>query len=310
MAKGESSIRQLRGLGGDPAAQAEYAASLLRPRQTRDVLLAALDVLAAHPLAESKPALLTLYDAYSRTGAARDPGAFTRRALLSALRPLAIPADLSLYLDAVTTYEFLPPDFHEDAILLRATALVVLNELDDTLARYHGARLLVDPYVDEMSGEPALSAARVLASQAEFVSLYQYAMQPAERTLPEVVSECLRSLVGMPTSLIQGVLQHFAERHEPIVLVGLFDLLLGYPEEACVAEFIADSLAGTADLDAYRYLVMSLITSANPALIGQLLAAARWERNPDRTAILLEALDLLGSGPDVDQVRQQLEGRP
>ena len=51
MAKGESNIRQLRGLAGDPAAQAEYAASLVKPRQTRDVLLAALDVLSAHPVA-------------------------------------------------------------------------------------------------------------------------------------------------------------------------------------------------------------------------------------------------------------------
>ena len=160
MAKGESTVRKLRDLADDPAAQAEYAASLLRPRQARDVLLAALTVLEDHPVLNAKPSLLDLYDSFERGGSARDPAAFTRRAILSALRPLASPAELPLFLNAVSTYEFLPPDFHEDAILLRATALVVLNELDDTLARYHGARLLVDPYADDMSGEPALSAAR------------------------------------------------------------------------------------------------------------------------------------------------------
>ena len=134
-------------------------------------------------------------------------------------------------------------------------------------------------------------------------------MQPAARTLPEVVSECLRSLVGMPTSLIPGVLEHFADRNEPIVLVGLFDLLLGHPDEPMVADFLAESLASTEDLDAYRYLVMSLITSNNPSLIAQLLAAARWERNPHRKPILLEALDLLGPSEAADDVRQALEAR-
>ena len=307
MASSESNIGELRSLVGDPHAQAVYATSLLRPRQTRDVLLAALDVLAAHPVADAREPLLAIYETYRRSGSARDPGAFTRRAILAALRPLATPADLPLILDAVATYEFLPPDFTEDAILLRAAALVILNELDDVPARYHAARLLVDPYADRMSGEPSLSAARVLASQAEFVSLFQYAMQPAERALPEVVSECLTNLVGMPEPLIAGVLVHFAERTEPIVLVGLIDLMLGYPESPEVGEFLADMLASPADLDAYRYLTMSLITSHNPRFIDQLLAAARFERNPHRAAILLDALDLLGPNRDADLARTRLE---
>lgn len=307
MTAGESKIGELRSLVSDPTAQARYATTLLRPRQTRDVLLAALDVLASHPHADARQPLLDLYDTYRRSGAARDPGAFTRRAMLAALRPLATPADLPLILDAVDTYEFLPPDFKEDAILLRASALVILNEQDDLLARYHAARLLVDPYADPMSGEPSLSAVRVLSSQAEYVSLYQYAMQPAERTLPEVVSECLRNLVGMPESLIPGLLAHFVEREEAIVQVGLVDLVLGYPDLSEVADFVADALASSTDLDAYRYLTMSLITSRNPQFIDQLLAAARFERNPHRAAILLDALDLLGSNQDAERAREQLK---
>lgn len=307
MASSESHIGRLRSLVSDPDAQATFAASLLRPRQTRDVLLAALDVLAAHPCADAHAPLVSIYEAYHRSGSARDPGAFTRRAILAALRPLATPADLPLILDAVATYEFLPPDFKEDAILLRASALVILNEIDDLLARYHAARLLVDPYADPMSGEPSLSAVRVLASQAEYVSLYQYAMQPAERTLPEVVSECLRNLVGMPEPLIPGILAHFSERKEAIVQVGVVDLVLGYPELSEVGEYVVETLASPADLDAYRYLTMSLITSHNPHLIDQLLAAARFERNPHRAAILLDALDLLGPNRDADLARARLE---
>ncbi len=306
MASSQSTIAKLRSLVSDPGAQAEYATTLLRPRQTRDLLLAALDVLAAHPLEDARQPLLDVYDTYQRAGSARDPGAFTRRAILAALRPLATPADLPLILDAVDAYEFLPPDFKEDAILLRASALVILNEQDDLLARYHAARLLVDPYVDPMSGEPSLSAVRVLASQAEYVSLYQYAMQPAGRTLPEVVSECLRNLVGMPETLIPGILKHFAEREEAIVQVGLVDLALGYPDLSEVTDYVAEALVSSTDLDAYRYLTMSLITSRNSQFIDQLLMAARFERNPHRAAILLDALDLLGPSRDADQARAQL----
>lgn len=307
MTASESKIGELRSLVSDPEAQADYATTLLRPRQTRDVLLAALGVLALHPHADARQPLLDLYDAYRRSGSARDPGAFTRRAILAALRPLATPADLPLILDAVGTYEFLPPDFKEDAILLRASALVILNEQDDVLARFHAARLLVDPYADPMSGEPSLSAVRVLASQAEHVSLYQYAMQPAERTLPEVVSECLRNLVGMPETLIPGVLTHFAEREEAIVQVGLVDLVLGYPDLSEVADYVADALASSTDLDAYRYLTMSLITSRSPQFIDQLLAAARFERNLHRAALLLDALDLLGPNEDAERARERLK---
>ncbi len=306
MASSESTIAKLRSLVSDPDEQAKYATTLLRPRQTRDLLLAALDVLTAHPLEDARGPLLDVYDAYQRSGSARDPGAFTRRAILAALRPVATPADLPLVLDAVSTYEFLPPDFREDAILLRASALVILNEQDDLLARYHAARLLVDPYADPMSGEPSLSAVRVLASQAEYVSLYQYAMMPAERTLPEVVSECLRNLVGMPETLIPGILNHFADREEAIVQVGLVDLALGYPELSEVTDYVAEALASSTDLDAYRYLTMSLITSRNPQFIDQLLLAARFEHNPHRAAILLDALDLLGPNRDADQAREQL----
>jgi hypothetical protein len=307
MPTGDSKIGQLRALVSDPTAQADYATTLLRPRQTRDVLLAALDVLASHPHSDARQPLLDLYDVYRRSGSARDPGAFTRRSILAALRPLATPADLPVILDAVGTYEFLPPDFKEDAILLRASALVILNEQDDVLARFHAARLLVDPYADPMSGEPSLSAVRVLASQAEYVSLYQYAMQLAGRTLPEVVSECLRNLVGMPDPLIPGVLVHFAEREEAIVQVGLVDLVLGYPDLSEVADYVADALASSTDLDAFRYLAMSLITSRNPQFIDQLLAAARFERNPHRAAILLDALDLLGPNEDAERTRERLK---
>ena len=151
-----SEILRLRSLASAPTAQGEYAVSLVKPRQKRDILLAALQALVKAPTPAGHEPILQTYAYFSADGRKRDPGAFMRRAALDALRPVALPADVPLLLQATNTYEFLPPGFKEDAILLRAGALLILNELDDTLAGYQATRLLVDGYSDPMSGEPAL----------------------------------------------------------------------------------------------------------------------------------------------------------
>ena len=137
-------------------------------------------VLAKYPNPAAREPIRQLFEHFSADGRKRDPGAFTRRAVLDAWRHVALPADVPLILQAVNTYEFLPPGFKEDAILLRTGALLILNELDDTLAGFQATRLLVDGFSDPMSGEPALTAVRVLASQEQTLPLYLYAMQANE----------------------------------------------------------------------------------------------------------------------------------
>jgi HEAT repeat protein len=191
-------VQELQNLVGEAQAQAACAIALLKPRQRPDVLLAALQVLEDVAVPEAREPLLDLYKHYAAGGPQRDPGGNMRRAVLDTLRPIAQPADVPLLLDAVSTYEFVPPRFQDDAGPLRASALLVLNDLDDTLPRHHTARMLVDRHAQEMSGEPALTAVRVLDSLYEHIPLYLVAMQAAGSTLPEVVSECLRCLTGIP----------------------------------------------------------------------------------------------------------------
>ena len=193
------------------------------------------------------------------------------------------------------------------ALLLRAGALVILNDLDETLARFHAARLLDDGYADAMSGEPALTAARVLASQDQAVALYAYAMRHGG-TLADVVSECLRSLTDMPTALVPSLLTRHADSTESIVLVGLFDLLLNHREGPLGRAFLDDYLREGADPDAYRYLAMTVIARGDELLVDTLLTAARLEQDPDKVAIMAEALALL-STPEADEIRAQLNSR-
>ena len=227
-----AALEKLHALEPDPAAQAECALHLLDGKHGKDVMMAALAVLAGNPYPAARPVICQLYTTYAANKGVRDPGAYLRRSLIDALRPVARRDDAELLAQATETYEFWPPDFGEDAVLLRAAALVALAEVDEDLARYHAARLLVDPYVQPMSGEPAMTAARVLGALGEQTPLYLYVMQAAEHTLPEVTAECLRQMTAAPAALVAGLVARFGKTAPTVVQVGLFDLLI---QHACRA---------------------------------------------------------------------------
>ena len=183
-----NTLRRLRALKDDPASQAAEAVRLLSLEQPADARLAALEVLAEWPAPEARESLLHLYDHYAKNGPKRDPGAYTRSALLRALGPVARPEDGVRLRTAVATYENLPPDFGEEASMLRAAALLALNQLEDPTVAFHAARLIVDEQTDRMSGEPALTAVRVLANRYQLLPIYQAALTPAflRRSTPPV----------------------------------------------------------------------------------------------------------------------------
>ena len=302
---------RLNSLASAPDAQSDFAVSLLQPRQKRDVLLAALKVLAKYPNPAAREPIRQLFEHFSADGRKRDPGAFTRRAVLDAWRHVALPADVPLILQAVNTYEFLPPGFKEDAILLRTGALLILNELDDTLAGFQATRLLVDGFSDPMSGEPALTAVRVLASQEQTLPLYLYAMQANEAAIPEVVSECLRSLTRAPAALIPGIIARHGKAESAIIRIGLCDLLIGHeagPAPQAVA-YLADALTTMPDLAAYRYLVIAMLTSRRAELTAAVLQTARLETHRGRIGVLLEVLDLFAANPEIAALAEQLRLR-
>ena len=176
-----TTLQQLRDLREQPDARAALATALLAPSADRQTLQAALDVLARTPHPPARPALVELFHHFANRGPTLDPGTTQRTRIVKALRPIAQPPDAKLFERAAATYEWLPPHFLEEAQLLRANGLVALSEQDDELARFHATRLLADPYTDGMSGEPALSAARVLGVLDELLPLYFYAMRIRQR---------------------------------------------------------------------------------------------------------------------------------
>lgn len=290
-------IEQLESLRSDPAQQALYAASLLQGKHGKDVMQAALRVLAENPHREARDDILHLYTYYAANKGVRDQGAYFRRALLDALRPIAKREDAGLFAQAAATYEFWPPDFAEDAVLLRSSALVGLSEVDEEMGRFHAARLLVDPYVQHMSGEPAATAARVLGILGELPVLWSYVMREQPPQLAEVVAECLRQLVALPEVLLPALVERYGPDAPLTSQLGLVHLLINHPAGSVGREYLRRQLQDTRDIDIYRFIVMSMVAAGRQPFLDDLLDSSKNMQNRDKLAVLAEAFDLLAHQP-------------
>jgi hypothetical protein len=231
--------------------------------------------------------LLEKYAALTAEGPRKDPGFFMRSALLSGLMGRASAADTPLLEAALWTYEFIPPN--EVAKGLRAAALLVLGELDDELAGYHSVRLLGDPHTSPMSGEPAVTAARLLAAQRQVLPLYQRLTLPG--TAPEVAAECLHALEGAPASLIRRLAEEYAGASDGLVLLALVDLLTGHAQAATLAQALLSVVEQCPDLDVVRYAAMTVVAGRKSELIDALRERASLEG--PRGELVREALSLL-----------------
>jgi hypothetical protein len=302
----KESVSKLAALRHDSPAQAAYALTLLDAKNGLEAVRAALDVLAKHPQEAARPKLRALYEHYAAHNGTRDVGAYTRSAILKALRSVARPADTDILLAAVTTYEFPPPAFAEEAGLLRGVALVILNEVDEQLARYFATRLLADGYAERMSGEPALTAAKALASQEEWLPIYFYAVQNADGGQPEVTAECLRQLTAAPLPVVHELIKQFGAGENLPALVGLFDLLLQHRSGPQGIDYLIDFLKTTRDMDLYRYLCMVMATSPEASVRAALAAAGRFEQARAKLEILRDALVLAPPDPALAELSDHL----
>lgn len=305
---GLAALAELRRLAGDPDAQARHALDLLGGRPDRQVLEVALACLGRHPLPEARPALLDLYAAYDGQLVKRDLGCHVRTAVMTALRHAARGADLPVIERALATYAFIPPGPMEVGQALRAAALIALVEVDPSLAAYRATDLLFDPHASRMSGEPALTAVRVLAAGGHGLALYQYALA-AVPPAPEVLAECLKGLADVPAPVLASVVERHRAAADEAVQVGLVDLILAHPAGAAFFPVIFDLLRATRSNDLYQYLAFALVASRKPGLVDGLVALVAPERDPRRLASLAQALALAADAPAARDAVRAIERR-
>ena len=288
----ENRLQRLKALADEPQEQVVYARSLLETEKEKQILEAALRVLQDYPDPENRSLLLDLYRHYAETGPKRDPGMYLRAAILRALRPVAHHADLPLVEQAALTYEIMPSRHDAEGAELRALALSIMNDLDDRLAGYYAVKLLVDHTTSEMSGEPALTAAKILSAQGLTLPLYQYLVGTNDKA-PEVVAACLRGLENLPETLLAKLVATYRFNGSEIVLLGLFDLLLTHPQGKVFSDVFTGFLAATGSFELYRYVALALITGGKPELMGNFLERVKTEKDPLKQEIILELLPLI-----------------
>jgi hypothetical protein len=283
-----ASLTRLRILDGSVEEQAALAVRLVEQERNVDVVIAALDVLGKRADPAVRPALLRRYAYYDRDGSRRDPAGTIRIAILRVLRPLAMPDDAALFERAASTYEYL---YGEAAGGLRAAGLLALSEVDATRAGFHAVRLLTDEHTSTMSGEPALTAARLLAAGEQLLPLYAYVLREGP-AVSDVTAEALRSLTALPAALLPALADRFRESDDEIVLLGLFDLLLAHPARAEFQRFIVEFLHATRLYAIHRYLASAIVAARDMALIAELTTMEKVERDPRKRDALRQALAL------------------
>ncbi len=318
--KQQEFLYRLHSLADQPAEQVSYALATLDHERSKQFVSAALTVLTRTPVPQARPVLLRLYTYFDEVGIKRDAGGDLRTALLGALLPIAEPRDQTLAERAITTYEFLPPTREESTGGLRATGLILLFNLDTVLSHYHCTRLLVDVYTSHMSGEPAVSAARLLAEQRQLLPLYSY-LFTQHSGHAEVEAECLKHMTRAPTEIVETILSHYntpisigtgtpVPRHttrDAVVLLGLFDLVLAFPTNKTCLAFLEAFLRETRRDDVYHSVLTTIIAMHAPQPWQIVLQVARDERNPEKIDRLLSALALAQPDPQTKQVIQQLQ---
>lgn len=309
-ARGDQSakLRRLAELASSPTEQTSYALSLVETERMIDVVLAALQVITENPSAAARPVLLRKYAYLDADGIKRDPGGYVRTQILRALRRVARADDLPLLERAATTYEFMPPARSEVASEIRSNAVVAMNELDSELASFHCVRLLADSYTSRMSGEPALSAARILASQLQVLPLYQYVVSPTPG-VPEVVSEALRNLTAIPESLLKPIVDKYRETDDGVELVGLFDLILTHKQGSSFNAFVVEFVRETSLLDVHRYVLAAIVANRKTDLLASVLQIAREETDRRKIENLIDALSLMRADRTVETALNDLRRR-
>lgn len=282
----ESPLRRLETLADSPAEQFSLAVRMVEKERNPDAVIGAIRVLESAADERARPALLARYATCDRDGARRDPGGTIRIALLRALQGVAWPDDATLFARAAATYEW---RYGEVAGDLRAAGLVALSQVDPTLAGFHGVRLLHDAHASPMSGEPAVTAARVLTTLGQALPLYACAIGAGAVT-GEVLSECLRGLTALPAALLPSLIERYQDSRDEVVLLGLYDLLLTHPARAEFVPVVQQFLQTTVLLDLYRSLVATLIAGRDSEWLAELRQMVDEEKHPAKAAILREAL--------------------
>ena len=246
------------------------------------------------PLPSARPVLVRRLRELMAAGAKRDPGGLMRAALLGALDDLLTGEDLDPAQAAAATFEPSPGDAAAPAVL-RAAGLVALDRLDPRLAAAQAVLALAaaseSRKTSPMTGEPAATAARVLAAQDRWDALLLFVLQDTSDAPAEVVAEAIRGIAGIPAEVVPEVVGALLLDRREVVQLGLCDLVVALPEGP--AEFSARSvIPALRSVEVYAYLLTAIVASRRHDLFAAVAVSLESERDVHRLRAARAALEL------------------
>lgn len=167
-----------------------------------------------------------------------------------------------------------------------------------------------------MTGEPAVSAARVLAALGEETALFLYAetaLSQPEAVPAEVLAEALRGLTAVPAQHLLPLLER-APHVDAVVDAALMELVIDHAPEGALTAWLERQLRATHSDELYAFAVTAIVAKRAGHLLRLLAGLAATETAPARLQVLESSLALLGTDPTAAQVlamvRSKLAGHP
>jgi hypothetical protein len=159
-----------------------------------------------------------------------------------------------------------------------------------------------------MTGEPALTAVRLLGNLGERAALLLYASGGSAPTT-EVIGGALRALGGVDPEVLAPLLLDLARREDDGLLMAVCDVLVEMPESGATGQLVDVLLTAPTRGEVYEFLVASIVASRRTELIERVVETLPREMSRKRLTAALEALRLAPQTPAVIQAVSDLEIR-
>ena len=302
-------VDRLRALRGDPPALREHVLGILADEGSPDLLKLALEALGDQVRAEDGPLLRELYEDFD--SARRDPGGTVRVEVLKALWHLKDRNDIPLALRARNTSE---RTLQANGEMIRAAGLALLGALDPEQGAVEAVLVLGrderDPLrsSSEFTGEPALTAVRLLANLDETNALLLYALQGQAPTT-DVLGEAIRGLVPLGPRVVEPLLEQLASSEDDGLLMAAFDVLVALPPGQGAERIAAKLLVSPTRGEVYAFLASAIVASRRTDLLDILLASLPNEMSQKRLRAAHEALELAPPSAEVAAALDELSKR-
>ncbi|MCX7617724.1 hypothetical protein [Tepidiforma sp.] len=299
-------LDRLRALRPDPEAARAFARELLTVPADPETLLAAVELLAAAPAPADLAPLRAAFAWLAAAPKRRDPGTLLRARILDAIAPVATGEDLDLARAALSTVERTVNGSGEP---LRAAALRLLARLDFEAAAAQAAITLAAGDARPMSGEPALTAIRVLAAAGRSEALVITAL--ATPFPAPLRAEAVRGLVALEAAAFdaftRAALPGFVA--EPELALALADLLFAHPSGEQAAGALTQLLAAARGIELYASLAASIVAARSEWALVCFADALEAETGPAKLAAAREALSLAPPVPAAARAAAIIERR-